>query len=457
MLSTSQKRFLKDLFPGEQCLLDPEPCLVFGTDASRRFARPWAVVRPLDTQQVAGLLAWAEQERVPLVPRARATNVVGDCVPVAGGVVLSLLAMNRILDIDDRDFVAVVEPGVISGDLQAAVEKKGLFYPPDPASVKISTVGGNVSTNAGGMRAVKYGVTRDYVLGLEAVLPGGETVRTGGRVHKDAVGLDLTGLLVGSEGTLAVITRITLKLLPKPRATASLLVGYSSLEDCLQGAASVFRAGLLPVAMELMDSAVLDCLAGFREVPWSPETRAALLFKLDGSPAALAADLDRLERAVQEAGPCFLERGEAPDSEERLWELRRLINPASYRVRPDKLSQDVTLPRGRVGEALLEIRRIGRDTGLLVLTFGHLGDGNIHVNVMHDASLPTEKDKAAAAMDKVMRLAIAQGGTLSGEHGVGLSKLEYLDLQLGRKERQLMRAVKQAFDPHGIMNPGKAY
>jgi len=448
---------LRDLFPGEDCLFSAEQTLVYGVDAGRVFYPPWAVVRPDRPDQVVELLRWADAERIPIFPRARATNVVGACVPKGGGVVVSTLKMNRVLDIDPGNFTAVVEPGVVTGEFQRQVAEMGLFYPPDPASVRICTIGGNVSTNAGGMRAVKYGVTGDWVLGIRAVLPGGHVVNTGGHSHKNVAGLDLTGLLVGSEGTLAFMTRIVLKLIPAPAATGTLMLGFSTLDAALNAAGAMLGAGILPTAMELMAEEVLECLAGLGPVPWPGQTRAVLLVKLDGSRAALAEDLAGLRSLAAGFRPCFVEQGIGPDQEEPMWEMRRLINQASFRLAPDKLSQDIAVPRALVGRAVREIRAVGEKHGLPVLTFGHLGDGNIHVNVMYDADNSEQAGKARQAIEDVLVLVLEMGGTITGEHGIGLAKLKYLDMQVPGIERDLMRRIKAAFDPNSVMNPGKAY
>lgn len=455
-LSSSQRDFLRGLFLGDDYLEQSEATCVYGTDASRRFAPPWAVVRPRSVEQVRELLAWAHQEEIPLFPRARGTNVVAGCVPLGGGVVVSCLAMDRV-EIQEADFTAEVGPGVITGDFQALVQQHGLYYPPDPASVRFSTLGGNAATCAGGMRAVKYGVTRDYVLGIEAVLPGGEMIHTGARTHKNVVGLDLTRLLVGSAGTLAFFTRMTLKLLPLPPAQASVMVGYRTLEDALSASRAVFRAGILPVAMELMPEEVLGCISRVTTPPWNQATKAVLLLKCDGRPEGLREELALIRRAVQERLPVFLEEGHDPASEDRLWEMRRLINPASFRLAPDKISEDVSLPRGSVVKGILAIREIGRDHDLPILTFGHLGDGNIHVNIMYNAADENLHTRALQARTAVLDLVLQLGGVLSGEHGLGLTKREWLHRQVGPVERGLFSLIKRAFDPKGIMNPGKAY
>ncbi|CAM2061286.1 glycolate oxidase [Desulfovibrionales bacterium] len=456
-LTIAQQRFLTDTFSAEDCLLTPEEMLVFRADASRLVGIPLAVVRPVYEDQVQLLFAWAQIEGVPLYPRARATNLVGGCVPYRPGVVISTLKLDHIVDITPDDFVAVVEPGVITGRLQVRLETQGLFYPPDPASVQISTIGGNVATCAGGMCAVKYGVTRDYVLGLRAVLPGGDVITPGGRSHKNVVGLDLVRLFVGSEGTLGMITQLTLKLLPKPEATASVLVGFSTEAAALTAAGRVFNAGILPVALEFMNIEVLDCLGRLGPVPWPGNIVAVLLLRLDGYIKALPLEVARVAAVLRESGADFLVEGVSREAEALLWELRRNINPASFLVRPHKFSDDIAVPRGLINLAVTGIRAIGERYKLPILIFGHLGDGNLHVNVMHDADAPGERERGQLAKAAVMDLALSLGGTLSGEHGMGLSKVDHVARQLEPRQIELMRDIKRLFDPRGILNPGKAF
>jgi glycolate oxidase subunit GlcD len=454
-LTTAQRAFLEGLFPGDQALFSAEETLVYGMDASRLSAPPLAVVRPVNPEQVRELLAWAETEKMPIYPRASATNVVGGCVPVKPGVVVSCLGLGRILDLSEEDFVAEVEPGVVLGELQRELTGRRLFYPPDPASLKVCTVGGSVSTCAGGLKAVKYGVTRDYVLGLDAVLPGGRVLSTGGRAHKNVVGLDLTRLLVGSAGTLAFFTKLILKLLPQPEATATVLSCFPSLDAALVAARGVFRAGILPVALELMDEGVLRALANLRDVPWPKDSRAALLIRLDGPRQGLGLEIKRLQESLTQASPTFQSVGIGPENEEELWDIRRLINPAAFTVGPNKAADDIALPRGRVGRALSAIQEVSREVGLPILCFGHLGDGNVHVNTMYDAQKPGDPERMAQAKARILDLTLSLGGTVSGEHGTGLVKAAYAARQLKPVERELMHAVKAAFDPSGIMNPGK--
>ena len=457
-LTPAQRRFLEDLFPGDASVFDPAELTVFGADSSRRFAMPWAAVRPENEGQVRELLRWAEAERMPVYTRARGTNMVGAAVPSLGGVVLSTLRMNRILDISAEDFVAEVEPGVVNGDLQAALADKGLFYPPDPASWKISTLGGNVATCAGGMRAVKYGVTRDYVLGLTAVLPGGRVLTTGGRNHKDVVGLDVTRLFVGSAGSLGVITRLVLKLIPRPAAQASALASFPDLRAALEGSRAMFRAGILPTACELMDHNTIKALSMTPEgggLPLDPNAGAALLVRVDGSEVALAGDLDGLAKAFSRAGALRVETGRGAD-EDRLWEVRSMISPSCFHLAPRKISEDVAVPRGKVVEAVEGFVAAGARNGVEVVNFGHLGDGNIHVNVMFGESGEDEV-RAGQAVEEMFALTLSLGGTISGEHGTGLTKKDHVADQIGTVELDVMRSIKAVFDPHGIMNPGKGW
>lgn len=452
-LTRSQRKELEQIFP-DKCGFSKGELLACGVDASRLHALPLALVKPDSTEQVSRLMRWAQKERIPVYPRARATNKVGGCVPVEGGIVVSTLEMNRIQEISKSDFIARVQPGVITAHLQESVEKQGLFYPPDPASLKISTIGGNVSTSAGGMRAVKYGVTRDYVLGLEAVLPGGEIIHTGRRTHKNVVGLDLTRLIVGSAGSLAFITEITLKLLPLPETSASVLCGFSDLSAALEGAQAVFSCGILPTAMELMDQNTIRALEMHSDVPWPQGTGGLLLFKIDGSNLSVEADLKRMTAALSGAKPTFIEKGTG-DDQEKLWELRRVISPAAFNLAPNKQGEDVAVPRGRVAEAIKGFQDIGNGYGLIVLCFGHLGDGNIHVSVMYDKSIESQKELAFKAKKEIFELTVSLGGTLSGEHGMGLTKGKYARMQLSETEIGLMAGIKKVFDPLGIMNPGK--
>lgn len=456
-LTAAHKRFLADLFPGEDCILTPEGMAPFSADASLERAMPWAVVRPEGREQIEELLRWADIERMPIYTRARGTGRVGNAVPSLGGVVVSVLKMDSVLEVDPFDSVAVTQPGVITSELQAECAKHNLYYPPDPASVKISSIGGNVSTCAGGLKAVKYGVTRDWVLGLESVLPGGRVLRTGGRSHKDVVGLDLTRLFVGSNGKLGIITEVIVKLIPMPEASISLLAGFGDLHSSLDGARAIFQSGVLPAACEFMDRITLQAVreAG-GDIPLAASAEAALLFKLEGTKEGVAAEARQLSAALKSANPVSMEMGRGAE-EERIWSVRRGISPAAFRIKPTKIAEDISVPRSQVATAVERAHAIGETHGLTVLCFGHLGDGNIHVNIMHDGDIPAEVEAAHKAKNEIFRLAVDLGGTISGEHGTGLTKASFVPKQLTALEMELMASIKASFDPHAIMNPGKGW
>jgi len=451
-LSKAQIKTLKSILPLDALLLTPQEKLIYGTDAGGRFAMPWAVVRPQTVDQVQQIMHWAEQERVPVIPRASATNVVSACVPHMGGIVMSCLKMNSILSVDQRDFTAHVQPGVITYELQQAVRAKSLFYPPDPASLRVCTIGGNISTNAGGMHAVKYGVTRDYVLGLEVVLPGGELIRTGGRVHKNVVGYDLTSLLVGAEGTLGVIVGAWLKLLPQPPCSATILVCFAEENQALDAVDKVFTTGMLPAALEFLPAEVLSCLSGYASMPWPESAGAALIIQVDGTEAKVKEEISLVCSKLTDTLHLEIARQK---EQEHIWELRRLINPASFRLGPDKCSDDVCVPRSRILNAVQGIRSIADDYSLPVLVFGHVGDGNLHVNFMYDGSIQGMKNQVAGCRREMLRLVLELDGSISGEHGVGLSKRPFLTSQPGSGVLRLMRGIKKVFDPHNILNPEK--
>ncbi len=454
-LKNSHHRFLIDLFGEEDVLTSVHEMVVFGSDASREFALPSVVVRPTSTEQIPSLLEWAHAERVPIIPRARASNVVGGCVPIHGGVVVSTVKLNRILDVDEVDFVAEVEPGIVTGDFQKLLEKRGLFYPPDPASAFISTIGGNVAQNAGGLRAVKHGVTRDYVLGMDVVIPGGKTLSLGGRNLKDVVGLSLLNLFIGSEGTLGFFTKIILKLLPLPEQSLSILIGCEDLSNSVAKGIEILKAGLIPVAMEFIDTDVVRCIRDMSpfEIPGS--VGGLLLLMFQGNSQDTSYCLEKIKREFLGTDVVFSQWGKEED-EEDLWEVRRLINPASHKMGENKIALDIAVPRSKVVFMVDKSKEIGKKYELPVLTFGHLGDGNIHVNIMYGQG-EEAFFRAKKVATEILDITLEVGGTISGEHGVGIVKLPYIERQIGRDEINFMRSIKRIFDPHNIMNPGKAY
>jgi glycolate oxidase len=416
---------------------------------------PEAVALPRSVGSVATIVRYAAKHRIPLTARGTGYGYVGGCVPARGGIVLSLARMNRIKEIDGRDFVAVVEPGVITQRLQEAVERKGLYYPPDPASRADCTLGGNIATNAGGPRCLKYGVTRDYVLGLEVVLADGTIVRLGGRTHKNKTGFELARLFVGSEGLLGVVTEATLKLLPLPPFRACLAVGFSSMRDAARALGSIFSAGYLPSALEIADTFTLAAAAKRTRSRLLLGCRAHLIIELDGHERSVRSELRALARVVERHRPVMVRRGLGRDGCERFWQLRREFSYALRDTGLTKLNEDIVVPRGRLEDLFRFTAGLQSRHGMPVACFGHAGDGNVHVNIMVDPSRADVRRRSDAALDELFRQVLDWGGAITGEHGVGLAKKRWWPDAISPAARRLHRLVKQALDPQGILNPGK--
>jgi glycolate oxidase len=414
---------------------------------------------PADTGQVARIVQACARHNVPFVPRGAGTGYTGGAVPIVGGIVISLERMNRILEIDEANLIAIVEPCVITGELQAAVETLGLFYPPDPASLHISTIGGNVAECAGGPRAFKYGTTRQYVLGLEAVLPTGEIVETGGKVVKNVVGYDLTQLLVGSEGTLAIITKVILRLVPKPPMQATLRASFTGIDGAVAAVAEVVRRRVVPAAVELIDRDSLEAVARLLQVrSLAPEgTAAILLFDVDGSPAAVSEEAARVEEACRAAGALEVLRARDDDERLELWRIRRELSYSLKMIAPLKFNHDVVVPKGRIPELFALVDRIREAYRLRIPCFGHAGDGNIHVNIMVSPADGDEIERAHEAERVLFEGVVALEGAISGEHGIGFTKAPFISIELSPDEIALMKRVKQAFDPNNLLNPGKIF
>lgn len=451
-LTTEHRKFLEEIL-GDGVSFDKRILAVHASDASLREGEVFAVVRPTSVPQVQAVLRWADEEKVVVHARGRGTSLAGGCVPTVPGIVLSTMGLDAIIDISATDFVAEVEPGVCTATLQAECEKRQLMYPPDPASGKATSIGGNVATCAGGLRAVKYGVTRDYVLGCDVVLPGG-TLRTfGGRTHKDVVGLDMTRFMVGSEGTLGVITKIYLKLIPKPEASASVLAGYPSLDAALASMSRVFAAGILPSALEFMGETVLDILGKTGTTPWPDTVNSLLLFQVDGSAACVPLEIARLGKQLDSA--LWQMRGVTPEEENAIWAHRRRVSAASYVLGPDRIGGDMAVPRGSLLAAVRRFEDIAAENGKRLIAFGHAGDGNIHANLHYDASDPDDTARTMKAHHAMDEAVLEFGGSISGEHGGGC--LKDVGRQLGTDEQAMMRRIRAVFDPNGILNPNKGY
>jgi glycolate oxidase len=441
----------------DHLLTTPEERWGYAYDATDRAAMPDAVVFPGSAAEVAALVRLANERRFPVVPRGAGTGRSGGSVPIEGGVVLVLTRLNRILEISRPDLVAVVEPGVILTRLKQAVEREGLYYPPDPASADFCTIGGNVAECAGGAVAVQYGVTRDYVLGLEVVLPTGELIAAGTRTMKGVVGYDLTRLFLGSEGTLGVITRITLRLVAKPPARQTLAAGFATLTAAAAAVSLILTSGLAPTALEFMDHVTLGCVKEMLPFELPAATAALLLIAVDGHPQDVEDRATRMASFCREQGARPVLRAKTLEEAETLWRARKVISPALLKVRPHKVSEDVVVPLGAIPRLIDALQDIARRRGLIIPSYGHAGDGNIHVNVLYDHRVDQEREAVQLAVEDIFRVVRELNGTLSGEHGIGLTKAPYLGMELSEAAMALQRRIKRAFDPHNIMNPGKIF
>ncbi len=435
---------------------DPVDLQCYAFDATFEEWRPDLVVRPANTAEVARLLAVCNRERVPVIARGMGSGLAGGTVPMGGGLVLSLTRLNRILEIDEINMTATVEAGVITADFQTVVEARGLFYPPDPSSIKHSTIGGNVACNAGGPRCLKYGVTKDYVMGLKAVLADGRILEAGGKPIKYVTGYDLPALLIGSEGTLGIVTEALLKLIARPTVTRTGLASFADLDAAGRAVNTVLSAGYLPATLELMDDTTIHTVEEAMHLGLPLDAAALLIFESDGRDAAGVA------REAQEMGDLLLGSGAtsvrlARDEAERaaLWKGRRSVGPSLARRRPNKLGEDISVPRSAIPEAIRRIKAISQEYHLPIAIFGHAGDGNLHPNIMFDRRDAEEWGRVQGASAAIFDVALSLGGTLTGEHGIGILKRPFLTKALGPAALDTMARIKAALDPNGILNPGK--
>ena len=449
---------LRDAVGTEYVRTDADAVARASADALGIAHAPDVVVTPRTVMEVAHVARLCSESRVPLVVRGAGTGYTGGAVPTAGGVVLSMERFDRILEIDEENLLAVVEPNVITADLHRAVERVGLFYPPDPASLEQSSIGGNVAECAGGPRAFKYGTTKRYVLALEAVLPDGTIVQTGSKAVKNVVGYDLTQLLVGSEGTLAILTTITLRLVPKPPARATLAAGFGSITGACAGVTALIRRRAVPTAIELVDAGAIAAVESFLDRSVAPSgTGALLIVECDGAAAAVEEEIAQVTEACREAGATYVQRAATEADRDALWAARRQLSPALRATGLVKINHDVVVPRGRIPELFACLDALGREHGLRIVSFGHAGDGNIHVNFMIHGGDAAEAARAHAAERILFERVVALEGSISGEHGIGFAKAAYLPLELSPDVIALMKRVKDAFDPGGILNPGKIF
>ncbi len=457
MLSEPILTELRGVVGEEHVLTSPEALICYSYDGTFHESMPEAIVNPATTEEVSAILALCNRERVAVIPRGMASGLAAATVPVDGGLILNLVRMNRILDLDRANMMVTVETGVITADLQAYVEKLGLFYPPDPSSVKHSTIGGNIACNAGGPRCLKYGVTSDYVMGLQVVLADGRVFDTGGKAIKNVTGYDLKSLFIGSEGTLGVITGATLRLIALPQAKRTARAVFPRLADASQAVNAVLWGGVVPATLEMMDETAITVVEDYLHLGLPRNAEAMLIIETDGDPSDARRDMEVVAQICRDSGASEVRVAETTAESDELWRARRSISGALGRKRPNKLGEDISVPRSAIPDTIEGIKEISRRHGLPIVIFGHAGDGNLHPNILFDKKDPEEWQRVQAAVGDLFALSVGVGGTLSGEHGVGTLKKPYLESDVGPIAIDVMRSIRRALDPNGILNPGKIF
>ncbi|PLX81603.1 MAG: glycolate oxidase subunit GlcD [Desulfuromonas sp.] len=457
MLESSIIEKLQQIVGNKNVSIEKSDLICYSYDATQQKFLPDVIVHPETTGHISEVMKLANAERIPVFPRGAGSGFTGGSLPTRGGIVLTTERMDRILEIDQENLVATVEPGVVTEQFQKAVEKVGLFYPPDPASLKFSTLGGNVAECAGGPRCVKYGVTKDYILGLEVVTPTGDVITTGGPTMKGVVGYDLTKLLCGSEGTLGIISKIVIKLLPMPEAKKTMLVLFDSIDGAARAVSAIIGNKIIPATLEFMDGRTIDCVREATDLQVPEAARAVLIIEVDGDREFLDKQAQRIAEIIQPLGVVETRIAETPAESEALWQIRRSVSASLRKVNPDKFNEDICVPRSKVPEMIRKIDAIADRYQVPIVNFGHAGDGNIHVNIMIDKQVPGELEKAESAIEAVFKGALELGGTMSGEHGVGIAKAPYIPLEITPQVAAYMKGIKQALDPNNILNPGKIF
>ena len=426
-------------------------------DATKQRALPDVVIKPGSTQEVSEILKLANEKCIPVYPQGAASGLTGGAVPVHGGIALDMTRMNRIIEIDDANLTATVEPGVVVADFQKEVEKFDLLYPPDPASNKFATIGGSVAECAGGLRGMKYGVTKDYVMALEVVLPTGEIINVGSRTLKNVTGYDLTKLFVGSEGTLGIFTKIVVKLMPPPEKIETIMAFFSSIRKAADTVSSIIAAKIVPRTLEFLDEECIRAVSVYTDFSVIEGTKALLLIEVDGSEETARRDALRIMSICENNEAFEVRKAETEEEADDLWSVRRSISPSLYAISKGKINEDICVPRSNLTRMLEKIAEIGEKYGLKIANFGHAGDGNIHVNILIDPSVPEELERGEEAAGDIFREVVNLSGTLSGEHGIGNTKSKYLSIEIRPRALKLMKDIKALFDPNDILNPGKIF
>ncbi len=448
---------LKVIVGDENVLVDPEKVEPYGADAVKEKFPPEAVVFPESTEQMSAIIKLANEYLFPVTARGGGVGYTGGAVPIDGGIVIGTDRMNKVLQVNADDLYVVCQPGIRTFELQQAVEKFGVFFPPDPASYKDSFIGGNIAENAGGMRTPKYGITGRYVLGLEVVTGTGEVLRVGGKVEKNVVGFNLTSLIVGSEGMLGIITEATLKLLPQTETTSTVRASFRSMEEACKVLTKFTPEGILPMAMEVIDKHCINAIEQNYAFGLSKDAAAILLVAVDGSTDEVAKNAERIEQILQANGGFDVLRAKSKEDEDKLWDVRRAISPSLMKFGTLKINEDVVVPRSRVPELVARVEEIGKKHNTFVANFGHAGDGNIHVNFMCNREDADSIERARLAVKETFLLSVELGGTISGEHGIGYVKAAYMNYAIDKPTLEVMKGIKKVFDPNGILNPGKMF
>ena len=455
--SNSIYRHLQKISGKPNVTKEKEELLCYSYDATGNSFLPDAVVFPESEEEVARILKLASKEKLVVVPRGAGSGMTGGAVPVKGGLVIVTSRMNKIFDVDENNFLVRVQPGVIVSDIHKTVEEKGLFYPPDPASSSVCTIGGTIGECAGGPRAVKYGVTRDYVLGLRAVLPSGEVIQTGVATVKGVAGYDLTRLIVGSEGTLAVVTQITLKLLPLPATIKTMAVFFDTVQKAAKTVSGIMRETVVPRCVEYMDEACLDLVKDYFSFDLPENTKALLIIELDGDVSSVEKDAQNIKTLCFSYDALDVIVAKDQTEAQKLWDARKALSPVLYKIATNKINEDIVVPIDKIPDMVQVTQKIQKTSGLKVVSFGHAGDGNIHCNIMYNKANENELKRAEKAVDELFDATLSLGGTITGEHGVGMTKMKYLPREIGATQIELMKGIKRVFDPQNILNPGKIF
>ncbi len=457
MISEQIINELQSIVGSENTFTSKADRICYSYDATQQSYLPDVVVHPGSTAEISRIMKVANREKIPVFPRGAGSGFSGGSLPTKGGIVLCTERMDRILEIDEENLVATVQPGVITEQFQKAVEQVGLFYPPDPASLKFSTLGGNVAECAGGPRCVKYGVTKDFIIGLEVVTPTGDVITTGGPTMKGVVGYDLTKLLCGSEGTLGIITRIVIKLLPLPEAKKTMLVLFDSIDGAARAVSAITRAKIIPATLEFMDGRTIDCVRQATDLDVPEQANAVLIIEVDGDREFLDKQVSRISELIKPLGVVDTRIATTPEESEALWQIRRSVSASLRKVNPDKFNEDICVPRSKIPEMIRKVDAIADKYQIPIVNFGHAGDGNIHVNIMVNKKVSGDIMKAEGAIREVFKAALEMGGTMSGEHGVGIAKAPYIPLEITPVAAEYMKAIKRSLDPNNILNPGKIF